>query len=491
MNSTMLRVTNRIIERSRDTRAAYLARINQAKTDTVHRAQLACGNLAHGFAACQADDKASLKSMLRNNIAIITSYNDMLSAHQPYEHYPEIIRKALHSANAVGQVAGGVPAMCDGVTQGQDGMELSLLSREVIAMSAAIGLSHNMFDGALYLGVCDKIVPGLTMAALSFGHLPSVFIPSGPMASGLPNKEKVRIRQLYAEGKVDRMALLESEAASYHAPGTCTFYGTANTNQMVVEFMGMQLPGSSFVHPDAPLREALTAAAVRQLTRMTGNGNEWMPLGKMFDEKVVVNGIVALLATGGSTNHTMHLVAMARAAGIIINWDDFSDLSDVVPLLARLYPNGPADINHFQAAGGVPVLVRELLKGGLLHEDVHTVAGFGLSRYTLEPWLNNGELDWREGATAPLDDQVIATFEKPFSRHGGTKVLSGNLGRAVMKTSAVPVENQVIEAPAVVFESQHDVLPAFEAGLLDKDCVVVVQFIQTSQSSLGLHFLFG
>ena len=475
MNSTMLRVTNRIIERSRDTRAAYLARINQAKTDTVHRAQLACGNLAHGFAACQADDKASLKSMLRNNIAIITSYNDMLSAHQPYEHYPEIIRKALHSANAVGQVAGGVPAMCDGVTQGQDGMELSLLSREVIAMSAAIGLSHNMFDGALYLGVCDKIVPGLTMAALSFGHLPSVFIPSGPMASGLPNKEKVRIRQLYAEGKVDRMALLESEAASYHAPGTCTFYGTANTNQMVVEFMGMQLPGSSFVHPDAPLREALTAAAARQVTRMTGNGNEWMPLGKMFDEKVVVNGIVALLATGGSTNHTMHLVAMARAAGIIINWDDFSDLSDVVPLLARLYPNGPADINHFQAAGGVPVLVRELLKGGLLHEDVHTVAGFGLSRYTLEPWLNNGELDWREGAKAPLDDQVIATFEKPFSRHGGTKVLSGNLGRAVMKTSAVPVENQVIEAPAVVFESQHDVLPAFEAGLLDKDCVVVVR----------------
>ncbi|MDD9629069.1 phosphogluconate dehydratase [Klebsiella michiganensis] len=475
MNSEMLRVTNRIIERSRDTREAYLARINQAKTDTVHRAQLACGNLAHGFAACQADDKASLKSMLRNNIAIITSYNDMLSAHQPYERYPDIIRKALHSANAVGQVAGGVPAMCDGVTQGQDGMELSLLSREVIAMSAAIGLSHNMFDGALYLGVCDKIVPGLAMAALSFGHLPSIFIPSGPMASGLANKEKVRIRQLYAEGKVDRMALLESEAASYHAPGTCTFYGTANTNQMVVEFMGMQLPGSSFVHPDAPLREALTAAAARQVTRLTGNGNEWMPLGKMFDEKVVVNGIVALLATGGSTNHTMHLVAMARAAGIIINWDDFSDLSDVVPLLTRLYPNGPADINHFQAAGGVPVLVRELLKGGLLHEDVHTVAGFGLSRYTMEPWLNNGELDWREGATAPLDEQVIATFDKPFSRHGGTKVLSGNLGRAVMKTSAVPVENQIIEAPAVVFESQHDVLPAFEAGLLDKDCVVVVR----------------
>ena len=475
MNPALLRVTNRIIERSRETRNAYLARIEQAKSSTVQRSSLACGNLAHGFAACQPDDKASLKSMLRNNIAIITSYNDMLSAHQPYEHYPEIIRKALHGVNAVGQVAGGVPAMCDGVTQGQDGMELSLLSREIIAMSAAIGLSHNMFDGALYLGVCDKIVPGLTMAALSFGHLPSVFIPSGPMASGLANKEKVRIRQLYAEGKVDRMALLESEAASYHAPGTCTFYGTANTNQMVIEFMGMQLPGSSFVHPDAPLRQALTEAAARQVTRMTGNGNEWMPLGKMFNEKVVVNGIVALLATGGSTNHTMHLVAMARAAGIIINWDDFSEISDIVPLMARLYPNGPADINHFQAAGGVPVLVRELLKGGLLHEDVDTVAGHGLSRYTMEPWLNNGELDWREGATASLDDAVIASFDKPFSHHGGTKVLSGNLGRAVMKTSAVPVENQIIEAPAVIFESQHDVVPAFEAGLLDKDCVVVVR----------------
>ena len=469
MNPNLLRVTQCIVERSRETRSAYLARIEQAKSSTVHRSQLACGNLAHGFAACQPDDKASLKSMLRNNIAIITSYNDMLSAHQPYEHYPDIIRKALHQANAVGQVAGGVPAMCDGVTQGQDGMELSLLSREVIAMSAAVGLSHNMFDGALFLGVCDKIVPGLAMAALSFGHLPSIFVPSGPMASGLANKEKVRIRQLYAEGKVDRMALLESEAASYHAPGTCTFYGTANTNQMVVEFMGMQLPGSSFVHPDAPLREALTAAAARQVTRLTGNGNEWMPIGKMIDEKVVVNGIVALLATGGSTNHTMHLVAMARAAGIQINWDDFSDLSDIVPLMARLYPNGPADINHFQAAGGVPVLMRELLNAGLLHEDVNTVAGYGLKRYTLEPWLNNGELDWREGAAKSLDSNVIASFDQPFSHHGGTKVLSGNLGRAVMKTSAVPAENQVIEAPAVVFESQHDVLPAFEAGLLDRD----------------------
>ncbi|EOI3568691.1 phosphogluconate dehydratase [Cronobacter dublinensis] len=475
MHPKLLRVTQRITERSRATREAYLARIDQAKSQTVHRASLACGNLAHGFAACQPDDKAALKSLLRNNIGIITSYNDMLSAHQPYENYPQQIREALHSVSAVAQVAGGVPAMCDGVTQGQDGMELSLLSREVIAMSAAVGLSHNMFDGALYLGVCDKIVPGLVMAALSFGHLPAVFIPSGPMSSGLPNKEKVRIRQLYAEGKVDRTALLESEAASYHEPGTCTFYGTANTNQMVIEFMGMQLPGSSFVHPDAPLRQALTAAAARQVTRLTGNGNEWMPLGKLVDEKVVVNGIVALLATGGSTNHTMHLVAMARAAGIIINWDDFSELSEAVPLLARLYPNGPADINHFQAAGGVPVLMRELLKGGLLHEDVNTVAGFGLARYTQEPWLDNGELAWRDGAQASLDDAIIATLDKPFSQHGGTKVLSGNLGRAVMKTSAVPVENQAVEAPAVVFESQHDVLPAFEAGLLDRDCVVVVR----------------
>ena len=458
MNPTLLRVTQRIIERSKETRSAYLARIEQAKSNTVHRSQLACGNLAHGFAACQPDDKASLKSMLRNNIAIITAYNDMLSAHQPYEVYPDIIRKALHSVNAVGQVAGGVPAMCDGVTQGQDGMELSLLSREVIAMSAAVGLSHNMFDGraVVWSSACD---------------LRAV----GPNGSGLPNKEKVRIRQLYAEGKADRQALLEAEAASYHAPGTCTFYGTANTNQMVVEFMGMQLPGSSFIQPDAPLRKALTEAAARQVTRLTGNGNEWMPMGKMVDEKVIVNGIVALLATGGSTNHTMHLVAMARAAGILINWDDFCEISSVVPLMARLYPNGPADINHFQAAGGVPLLMRELLKGGLLHEDVNTVAGFGLQRYTQEPWLNNGELDWREGATASLDAQVIATIDKPFSPHGGTKVLSGNLGRAVMKTSAVPEENQIIEAPAVVFESQHDVLPAFDAGLLDKDCVVVVR----------------
>lgn len=476
MNPTVSRVTQRIIERSRDSRAAYLAKIEHARSKKVHRSQLACGNLAHGFAACGQEDKASLTSMIKSNIGIVTSFNDMLSAHQPYETYPQQIKAALHTVGAVGQVASGVPAMCDGVTQGQDGMELSLMSREVIAMSAAVGLSHNMFDGALYLGVCDKIVPGLFMAAMSFGHLPTLFVPAGPMPSGLPNKEKVRVRQLYAEGKLGRDALLEAEAASYHAPGTCTFYGTANSNQMVIEVMGLHLPGASFVQPDMPLRAALTDAAARQVTRMTETSGNYMPVGRMVDEKVIVNGIIALLATGGSTNHTMHLVVMARAAGIHINWDDFSDLSDVVPLMCRIYPNGPADINHFQAAGGVPVLVQELLKGGLLHEDVDTVAGHGLSRYTQEPFLEDGKLVYRPGPTQSHDSNVIASFDKPFESHGGTKVLTGNLGRAVMKTSAVPTDNQIIEAPAVVFHSQHDVVPAFEAGKLDKDCIVVVRY---------------
>lgn len=476
INDTLSRVTQRIIERSAASREAYLARMAAARTQTVHRAQLACGNLAHGFAACQPDEKNALKNMVRSDIAIITAYNDMLSAHQPYEHYPQQLKDALKTVGAVGQVAGGVPAMCDGVTQGQDGMELSLMSRDVIAMSSAIGLSHNMFDGALYLGICDKIVPGLVMAALSFGHLPAVFVPAGPMSTGLPNKEKVRVRQLYTEGKVDRQALLEAEAASYHGIGTCTFYGTANTNQMVMEVMGLHLPGASFVPPETPLRNALTDMAARQVTRLTHTTGNYQPLGQMVNEKTVVNGIVALLATGGSTNLTMHMVAMARAAGIIINWDDFSQLSDAVPLMCRIYPNGPADINQFQAAGGVPLVVRELLKNDLLHQDVNTVAGFGLERYTQEPWLDNGELAWREGAQCSLDTSVIASVAQPFEHHGGTKVLSGNLGRAVMKTSAVPADNQIIEAPAVVFESQHDIVPAFEAGKLNRDCVVVVRF---------------
>ncbi|CNG82993.1 phosphogluconate dehydratase [Yersinia massiliensis] len=476
MNPTLIHVTQRITARSATTRTAYLQRISAAKENTVRRSQLACGNLAHGFAACQPEDKASLKNMVRSDIAIITSYNDMLSAHQPYEYYPQQLKDALHDVGAVGQVAGGVPAMCDGVTQGQDGMELSLMSRDVIAMSAAIGLSHNMFDGALYLGVCDKIVPGLLMAALSFGHLPAVFVPAGPMTTGLSNKEKVRVRQLFAEGKVDRHALLEAEAASYHSAGTCTFYGTANSNQMVMEVMGLHLPGASFIQPNTPLREALTAAAARQITRLTENSGNYLPVGQLVDEKVVVNGIVALLATGGSTNHTMHLVAMARAAGIIIDWDDFSELSEVVPQLCRIYPNGPADINYFQAAGGVALLIKELLQGGLVHEDVHTVAGFGLHRYTQEPYLDEGQLQWRRGPQQSLDDSVIASITQPFSAHGGTKVLSGNLGRAVMKTSAVPRDHQIIEGPAVVFENQHDVVSAFEAGELNRDCVVVVRY---------------
>ncbi|TCV92515.1 phosphogluconate dehydratase [Biostraticola tofi] len=476
MNPTLAQVTERIIARSAKTRAAYLARIESARSKTVHRAQLACGNLAHGFAACDAGDKSTLKSMTHNDIAIINAYNDMLSAHQPYEHYPAELKQALKSVGAIGQVAAGVPAMCDGVTQGQDGMELSLMSREIIAMSAAIGLSHNMFDGALYLGICDKIVPGLVMAALSFGHLPSVFVPAGPMPSGLPNKEKVRVRQLYAEGKVDRQTMLEAEAASYHSAGTCTFYGTANSNQVVMEMMGLHLPGSSFIQPGTPLRAALNHAAAIQVTRLTENSGNYLPIGKLVDEKVIVNGIVALLTTGGSTNHTMHLVAMARAAGIIINWDDFSELSDVVPLLARIYPNGPADINHFHAAGGVQLIIRELLKGGLLHDQVNTIAGYGLTHYLMEPWLDEGRLAWRASTEATLDADVIASVEAPFAHHGGTKVLDGNLGRAVMKTSAVPVANQVIEAPAIVFESQHDVGPAFDAGLLNRDCVVVVRY---------------
>ncbi|VEJ57020.1 phosphogluconate dehydratase [Pragia fontium] len=476
MNPIVERVTQKIIARSQNERRQYLAKIDAAKSKTVHRSQLSCGNLAHGFAACSVDDKLSLKNMVKSNIGIITSYNDMLSAHQPYEHYPERLKNALHAVGAVGQVAGGVPAMCDGVTQGQDGMELSLLSRDLIAMSAAIGLSHNMFDGALFLGVCDKIVPGLFIAAMSFGHLPTVFVPAGPMRTGASNKEKVRIRQLYAEGKVGREELLESEANAYHSPGTCTFYGTANSNQMVMEVMGLHLPGSSFVYPDIPLRDALTDAAARQVTRMTEASGEYLPVGRLVDEKVMVNGIVALLATGGSTNHTMHLVAMAKAAGITITWDDFSELSEVVPLLCRIYPNGPGDINYFQAAGGVSLLVRELLKGGLLHEDVHTVAGFGLHRYTQEPFLEEGQLVYRDGPHASLDPEVISTLEAPFVKHGGTKVLSGNLGRAVMKTSAVPQDRQIIKAPAVVFDSQYAIDDAFNAGQLNRDCIIVVRF---------------
>jgi len=476
MHPVIQQVTDRIIARSARSRAIYLERLEKARLKGPHRGALACGNLAHGFAACSAQEKADLRSLTKANIGIISSYNDMLSAHQPYEAYPAILKQAIAEVGSVAQFAGGVPAMCDGVTQGQPGMELSLLSRDVIAMSAAVGLSHNMFDGGLMLGICDKIVPGLLMAALSFGHLPFVFVPAGPMPSGIPNKEKARVRQLFAEGKVDKEALLDSEAASYHSAGTCTFYGTANSNQLVVEMMGLHLPGSSFVNPGTPLRDALTKAAGRQVTRLTDLGTNYMPIGHIVDAKAVVNGIVGLLATGGSTNHTMHLVAVARSAGFIVNWDDFADLSNATPLLTKIYPNGQADINHFQHAGGMALLIRELLDAGLLHEDVNTVAGFGLRRYTQVPVLQGDELVWQEGPTVSGDDSVLTSVAKPFKSHGGLQVLSGNVGRGVIKTSALREGTEVVQAPAVVFSSQHELEAAFKAGELNKDCVVVVRF---------------
>jgi len=447
-----------------------------AKSSKVTRSTLACGNLAHGFAACGEQDKHTLKMMESANIGIISAYNDMVSAHQPFQHFPELIKQAVNGMGGVAQVAGAVPAMCDGVTQGQDGMELSLFSRDTIAMSTAVGLSHNMFDAALCLGVCDKIVPGLLIGALSFGHLPVIFVPAGPMPSGLPNKEKARIRQEYAEGKVGRDALLQCESDSYHSPGTCTFYGTANSNQLLMEAMGLHLPGSSFINPYTPLRDELTKAAAEQVCRITALGSDYRPLYQIIDEKAIVNGIVALLATGGSTNHTMHIIAMARAAGVIVNWDDMSDLSDVVPLLTRIYPNGSADINHFQAAGGMSLLFRELLGAGLLHEDVLTVTGNGLKDYTQEPFLEGGKLVWREGPETSLDADVISTASAPFSNNGGVKVMRGNLGRSVIKVSAVPTENYIVEAPAVVLHEQDDLKALYEAGELNKDCVVVVRF---------------
>jgi len=476
MHSVIQQVTDRIIARSQTSRAIYLKRVEQARMKGPHRGALTCGNLAHGFAACSAQEKGDLRSLIKANIGIISSYNDMLSAHQPYEAYPAVIKQAIADVGSVAQFAGGVPAMCDGVTQGQPGMELSLLSRDVIAMSAAVGLSHNMFDGGLMLGICDKIVPGLLMAALSFGHLPFVFIPAGPMPSGIPNKEKARVRQLYAEGKVGKAELLDSESASYHSAGTCTFYGTANSNQLVVEMMGLHLPGSSFVNPGTELRDELTKAAARQVTRLTDLGTEYMPISQIVDAKAVVNGIVGLLATGGSTNHTMHLVAVARSAGFIVNWDDFADLSNATPLLTKIYPNGQADINHFQQAGGMAYLIKELLDAGLLHEDVNTIAGFGLRRYTQVPVIQDGKLAWVDGPTVSGDDTVVTSAAKPFKDHGGLQVLSGNVGRGVIKTSALRAGTEIVQAPAVVFSSQHELEAAFKAGELDKDCVVVVRF---------------
>ncbi len=476
MKQQIVEITQRIIERSATSRAAYLAKIDAAKSTTVHRASLSCGNLAHGFAACGKEEKQTIKGLNHSDIAIISAYNDMLSAHQPYQTYPDIIKAAVQDAGGIAQFAGGVPAMCDGVTQGQPGMDLSLMSRDVIAMATAVGLSHNMFDGSLMLGICDKIVPGLLISSMTFGHLPTVFVPAGPMPSGIPNKEKARVRQQYAKGEVDEEALLEAESASYHAAGTCTFFGTANSNQLVVEVMGLHLPGASFVPPNTKLREELTKAAARQVTRLTQQSGNYMPVGKMVDERSIVNAIVALLATGGSTNLTMHIIAFARAAGIIINFQDFNDLSEAVPLLTRIYPNGHADINHFQEAGGMALLFKELIAEGLVHEDVETICGRGLSRYTQKPVLENGELKWVDGVEASLDEAVITTVKKPFKKDGGLRVLKGNLGISVIKTSSLREGSFVIKAPAVVFEDQNELQTAFDAGELEKDFVAVVRF---------------
>ncbi|MER9682579.1 phosphogluconate dehydratase [Mesorhizobium sp. M0184] len=470
-------ITQRIRERSKPGREAYLGRIAEASNRTANRAVLSCGNLAHGFAVCSPSEKVALGGDRVPNLGIITSYNDMLSAHQPFETFPALIKDAAREAGGIAQVAGGVPAMCDGVTQGQPGMELSLFSRDVIAMAAAIGLSHNMFDAAVYLGVCDKIVPGLVIAALTFGHLPAVFIPAGPMTTGIPNDEKAKIRQLYAEGKAGRAELLEAESKSYHGPGTCTFYGTANSNQMLMEIMGLHTPGASFVNPGTPLRDALTREATKRALAITALGNAYTPVGRMIDERSIVNGIVGLHATGGSTNHTIHLIAMAAAAGIAITWQDISDISEAVPLLARVYPNGLADVNHFHAAGGLGFLIRELLDAGILHEDVQTVWGEGLRPYAVEARLGADGGVVREASPRESgDEKVLAPFKKAFQPSGGLKVLSGNLGHAVIKTSAVKPERRVIEAPAKVFDSQQGLNEAFKAGSLTDDFIAVIRF---------------
>ncbi len=469
-------VTDRIAARSVGTRRDYLDRIDRAREQGLYRAALSCGNLAHGFAACSPSDKAKLAGSKSLNIGIVNSYNDMLSAHQPYQFYPDIIKEAARQMGATAQVAGGVPAMCDGVTQGQPGMDLSLFSRDVIAMATAIALSHNMFDSAMFLGICDKIVPGLLIGALAFGHLPAVFVPAGPMPSGIPNDEKARVRQLYSEGKVGRAELLESEAKSYHSPGTCTFYGTANSNQMLMEIMGLHLPGASFVNPGTPLRDALTREATRRALSITAEGNEYTPVGHVIDEKAIVNGLVGLHATGGSTNHTLHLIAIAAAAGLQVTWQDMSDLSEAVPLLARVYPNGIADVNHFHSAGGMGFLIRELLDSGHLHDDVKTVFGGGLSAYGVEAKLLENKLTFEASPRESGNPKVLTTVKDAFSASGGLKLLTGNLGKSVIKVSAVKPEHRVIEAPAKIFHSQQGLQAAFKAGELNRDFIAVVRF---------------
>ena len=469
-------ITQRIIERSRPTRAAYLDRIRAAHhAGRLERSQLGCTNLAHAFAAAPHAVKIELQQEKTPNLGIVSAYNDMVSAHQPLQVFPTWIKEEALKHGATAQFAGGTPAMCDGITQGYTGMELSLFSRDVIAMSTAVALSHQMFDAALYLGVCDKIVPGLLIGALSFGHLPAIFVPAGPMTSGISNDEKAKTRQLFAEGKVGRDALLESEMASYHSPGTCTFYGTANSNQMMMEMMGLHMPNTAFVNPNTPMREALTRAAAAHIATAVRH-NTILPVGEMISEKSIVNAIVGLMATGGSTNHTMHLVAFARAAGIIVNWDDFNEISDIIPLLARVYPNGKADVNHFAAAGGLAFVIRELLDAGLMHEDVDTVVGHGMRAYTQEPFMIDGKLEWRDAAAQSGDDNVIRTAANPFSADGGLRLMKGNIGRSVIKVSAVAPEHRVIEAPAIVFDDQKDVLAAFDRGELERDFIAVVRF---------------
>ena len=489
LHRTLVEVTDRIRARSENTRSTYQDHMSAAAAQGPRRAHLACGNQAHAYAAMGAD-KAALVDDRAPNLGIITAYNDMLSAHQPYETYPAMIRDIARKVGATAQVAGGVPAMCDGVTQGQTGMELSLFSRDVIALAAGVGLSHNTFDAALYLGVCDKIVPGLVMAAATFGYLPAVFIPAGPMTSGLPNDEKAKVRQKFATGEVGRDKLMEAEMASYHGPGTCTFYGTANTNQMLMEFMGLHLPGSSFVNPNTPLRDALTVAGVERAAHITSLGNEFTPACDVLDERAFVNGIVGLMATGGSTNLVLHLPAMARAAGIILDLEDFAQLSEAVPLLAKVYPNGLADVNHFHAAGGLQFMISELLNAGLLHDDVTTIAGKGLERYTQEPKLADGRVQYAEGPKETLNGKILRPVAEPFNAHGGLQQLTGNLGRGVIKVSAVAEDRQVIEAPCRVFHEQADVKTAFQTGEFTGDTVVVVRFQGPSSNGMPeLHSL--
>jgi len=475
MKQAVVDVTERIRQRSVSTRGAYLAQVAAAIARPRGAERMGCANVAHAFAAMPSSDRLRIVAQRAPNLAIVTAYNDMLSAHQPYEGFPALIRDEAHRLGATAQVAGGVAAMCDGVTQGLPGMELSLFSRDTIAMSTAIALTHDVFDGALLLGVCDKIVPGLLIGALHFGHLPCVFVPAGPMSSGLSNTDKSKVREQYAQGLVGRDELLRAESAAYHGAGTCTFYGTANSNQMLLEAMGLHVPGAAFVHPHEALRGALTRQSVRTVLEIAG-GERFTPIGRLVDERVIVNAMVALLATGGSTNHLIHWVAVARSAGILIDWTDFSDLSAATPLLARVYPNGVADVNQFQAAGGPGFVIRELVDAGLMHADVATVDAGGLRAYTRVPAQHDGALAWTELPTTPIDDGVVRGAREPFSEHGGLKLLTGNLGRAVIKVSAVPTDRHVVQAPAVLFDTQEQLLAAFQAGTLERDFVAVVRF---------------